>query len=261
MCARFCGLGNGAAAGRPPDLPIRSAAAMAGIYNDGQRWTGEGQAVTTTTGHDSAASADAGRWLPAATARCRFCAQQLNHTFVDLGMSPLCQTHIEPHAAQSHGAVLSAARLGVRQLLPRAARGVRRARRDLPRLRLLLVVLRQLGRARARATPSAMIARLRLGREVAGHRDREQRRLPAAALRRARHPVPRHRAGRERRARSRSRRASRRPSSSSAQQTAERDRRGARPADLLLGNNVLAHVPDINDFVGGMKIAARSRAA
>ena len=25
-------------------------------------------------------------------------------------------------------------------------------------------------------------------------------------------------------------------------------------ADILLGNNVLAHVPDINDFVGGMKI-------
>jgi hypothetical protein len=28
-------------------------------------------------------------------------------------------------------------------------------------------------------------------------------------------------------------------------------------ADLLLGNNVLAHVPDINDFVGGMKIALK----
>jgi SAM-dependent methyltransferase len=27
-----------------------------------------------------------------------------------------------------------------------------------------------------------------------------------------------------------------------------------RHADLLLGNNVLAHVPDINDFVGGMRI-------
>jgi 2-polyprenyl-3-methyl-5-hydroxy-6-metoxy-1,4-benzoquinol methylase len=27
-----------------------------------------------------------------------------------------------------------------------------------------------------------------------------------------------------------------------------------RGADLLLGNNVLAHVPDINDFVGGMKV-------
>ncbi|MDB4902481.1 MAG: class SAM-dependent methyltransferase [Mucilaginibacter sp.] len=28
-------------------------------------------------------------------------------------------------------------------------------------------------------------------------------------------------------------------------------------ADLLLGNNVLAHVPDINDFVGGLKILLR----
>ena len=25
-------------------------------------------------------------------------------------------------------------------------------------------------------------------------------------------------------------------------------------ADLLLGNNVLAHVPDLNDFVGGMPV-------
>lgn len=30
-----------------------------------------------------------------------------------------------------------------------------------------------------------------------------------------------------------------------------------RAADLLLGNNVLAHVPDINDFVAGMKIALK----
>jgi hypothetical protein len=29
-------------------------------------------------------------------ARCRFCAAELRTTFVDLGMSPLCQTHIEP---------------------------------------------------------------------------------------------------------------------------------------------------------------------
>lgn len=28
---------------------------------------------------------------------CRFCKSELNQTFVDLGMSPLCQTHIEPH--------------------------------------------------------------------------------------------------------------------------------------------------------------------
>ena len=30
-------------------------------------------------------------------ARCRFCGTELLHSFVDLGMSPLCQTHIEPH--------------------------------------------------------------------------------------------------------------------------------------------------------------------
>jgi SAM-dependent methyltransferase len=32
---------------------------------------------------------------------------------------------------------------------------------------------------------------------------------------------------------------------------------GERPADLLLGNNVLAHVPDLNDFVAGMKVLLR----
>ena len=30
-------------------------------------------------------------------------------------------------------------------------------------------------------------------------------------------------------------------------------------ADLLLGNNVLAHVPDINDFVAGMRVALKDR--
>ena len=37
-------------------------------------------------------------------------------------------------------------------------------------------------------------------------------------------------------------------------ETARELRRRATPADLLVGNNVLAHVPDLNDFVGGMKI-------
>jgi hypothetical protein len=40
-------------------------------------------------------------WQPDAVsrlgARCRFCAAPLTHSFVDLGMSPLCQTHIEAH--------------------------------------------------------------------------------------------------------------------------------------------------------------------
>lgn len=37
-------------------------------------------------------------------------------------------------------------------------------------------------------------------------------------------------------------------------QTARDELQSHGPADLILGNNVLAHVPDINDFVGGMKI-------
>jgi hypothetical protein len=36
-------------------------------------------------------------------------------------------------------------------------------------------------------------------------------------------------------------------------ETAKRVRATRGPANLILGNNVLAHVPDINDFVGGMK--------
>ena len=30
------------------------------------------------------------------TGKCRFCQAPLEHTFVDLGMSPLCQDHIKP---------------------------------------------------------------------------------------------------------------------------------------------------------------------
>lgn len=33
----------------------------------------------------------------APAAPCRFCKEPLSRTFVDLGMSPLCQTHLEPH--------------------------------------------------------------------------------------------------------------------------------------------------------------------
>ena len=41
--------------------------------------------------------ADAAPVASVSRATCRFCATPLSHTFVDLGMSPLCQTHIEPH--------------------------------------------------------------------------------------------------------------------------------------------------------------------
>ena len=43
-------------------------------------------------------------------------------------------------------------------------------------------------------------------------------------------------------------------SSSSARETARAPGAPNERADLLVGNNVLAHVPDLNDFVGGLKI-------
>ena len=58
--------------------------------------------------------ADGPHGTGASSPRCRFCAADLTTTFVDLGMSPLCQTHIDARAAARDGAVLSAARLRVR---------------------------------------------------------------------------------------------------------------------------------------------------
>ena len=43
--------------------------------------------------------------------------------------------------------------------------------------------------------------------------------------------------------------------------TAQEVKEKFRPADLIVGNNVLAHVPDLNDFVGGMKILLGERGA
>ena len=40
---------------------------------------------------------------------------------------------------------------------------------------------------------------------------------------------------------------------------ARADRRRAAAADLLVANNVLAHVPDLNDFVGRAELAAFAR--
>src|SRR5262249_43976286 len=44
-------------------------------------------------------------------------------------------------------------------------------------------------------------------------------------------------------------------------ETAEELARAGTMADLLLGNNVLAQVPDLNDFVGGLKIALKPTGA
>ena len=94
--------------------------------------------------------------------------------------------------------------------------------------------------------------RLGLGRRQPRRRTRQQRRLsPAAfpAARRARCSASsRPRTSR----RSPSRRACRRGSSSSACKLADQLVAEGLKADLIAGNNVLAQVPDLNDFVAGI---------
>ncbi len=49
-----------------------------------------------TAAETLAIQADAAASTAAHSAKCRFCGHALTHNFVDLGMSPLCQTHITP---------------------------------------------------------------------------------------------------------------------------------------------------------------------
>lgn len=55
-----------------------------------------GDLLVVTKSHE-AHSAQPAESVGGPSPRCRFCAAPLTHRFVDLGMSPLCQTHIEPH--------------------------------------------------------------------------------------------------------------------------------------------------------------------
>ena len=94
-----------------------------------------------------------------------------------------------------------------------------------------------------------------------GRRDREQRRLPAPELQGR---AESRSSGSSRRGtppRSPRRRASDRWSSSSGRQRPASSPAARRGADLLIGNNVLAHVPDLNDFVDGHRRVARARPA
>jgi SAM-dependent methyltransferase len=210
-------------------------------------------AVTSTTGHDSAATAsDTGQWRAAAAARCRFCAQQLNHTFVDLGMSPLCQTHIEPYQLNHmerfyplHAWVCERCFLVQLEMYV--------APDDIFSDYAYFSSYSDSWVEHARRYCEAMIGREKLGAkslvmEIASNDGYLLQHFVKAGV-----PCR----GIE-------------PAANVAEaavakgipttvkffgkQTAtEIAAQYGRP-DLLLGNNVLAHVPDINDFVGGMKI-------
>ena len=84
---------------------------------------------------------------------CRFCQAPLTTTFVDLGMSPLCQTHISRDQLHEMEPFYPLHAYVCDQCFLVQLAGVRHARRDLHRVRLLLVVLDRAGSSTRGATP------------------------------------------------------------------------------------------------------------
>ena len=131
-----------------------------------------------------------------------------------------------------------------------AARRIREPCRHLQRLRLLFIILHILA-GPCRAIRSGHDRAVWLRFEIASHRNRQQRWLPAAILPR------RGRAG-----------AGIEPAANVAQAAIAkgipsrtiffgRDTARDLEADLLIGNNVYAHVPDLHSFTEGLKIALK----
>ncbi len=75
---------------------------------------------------NAAAAASLSAWPH--TPPCRFCRKPLSRTFVDLGMSPLCQTVITPAQLNQMEPFYPLHAYVCETLLPRADRGVRRPR-------------------------------------------------------------------------------------------------------------------------------------
>lgn len=199
----------------------------------------------TTKGLDKAQN------TPAATG-CRFCGAPLRHTFVDLGMSPLCQTHITPEQLNAmepfyplHTFVCDQCYLVQLQEFV--------APSDIFSEYAYFSSFSDSWVAHAKAYCERMAERWKLGKqskvmEIASNDGYLLQHFVAMGV-----PV----LGIE-------------PAANIAKVAAEKGvpsvvkffgrntatevaAEHGRP-DLLLGNNVLAHVPDLNDFVGGMKI-------
>ena len=187
--------------------------------------------------------------------RCRFCGQLLRQTFIDLGLSPLCETYIEPGQLSApetfyplHSFVcercflvqlpehvtaetifqeyayfssysdswLAHARDYVEMISTRFALGMRSLVIEVASNDgYLLQYFKGKGIPVLGIEPARNIAQVAIGKGIPTLTAFFGRRL--------------------------------------ARELAS----GGQSADLLIGNNVLAHVPDINDFVSGMKMLLR----
>ena len=189
--------------------------------------------------------------------RCRFCAAPLRHTLVDLGMSPLCQTHIEPSQLNAMEPFYPL-RVYLCDGCFLAQLPAHVAPADIFVEYAYFSSYSDTWLQHAREYAVMMTSRLGLGGkslviELASNDGYLLQYFARAGI-----PV----LGIEP-ARNVARVAEQRGIPSVMEffgrELAQRLRGEGRLADLLLGNNVLAHVPDINDFVAGMKILLKPR--
>lgn len=186
---------------------------------------------------------------------CRFCGAALSRTFVDLGMSPLCQTHIEAHQLSHmepfyplHAYVCEKCFLV--QLEEFVAPG------DIFSEYAYFSSYSDSWVQHARRYADMMAERFGIGSqslvmEIASNdgyllQHFVKRQVPVLGIEPAANVAQ---AALAKNVRSVVRFFG---TESAGEISAEYGR-----ADLLLGNNVLAHVPDLNDFVAGMKLALK----
>jgi 2-polyprenyl-3-methyl-5-hydroxy-6-metoxy-1,4-benzoquinol methylase len=188
-------------------------------------------------------------------AACRFCKAPLTRTFVDLGMSPLCQSHLD--ASELNGAeefyplhVFVCERCLLVQLQQYVS-----PEKIFSEYAYFSSFVDTLVREAERYV-SAVIPRFGLGSsssviEVASNdgyllQHFVKRGIPVLGI------EPAANVAREAEAKG-----VRSVVRFFGVSTAEQLRQEGFAADLLLGNNVLPHVPDLHDFVGGLKILTR----
>ena len=194
---------------------------------------------------------------PQAASPCRFCRQPLTHTFVDLGMSPPCQTHIAPEQLNSmepfyplHAYVCDSCLLvqleefvGPSEIFSEYAyfssysdSWVAHAKRYADHMCQLLALGEKSSVMEIASNDGYLLQHF-----VA-------RKVPVLGIEPAANV-----------ARVAQDKGIRTTVKFFGQQSAREIAAEYGKPDLLLGNNVLAHVPDLNDFVAGMKILLAER--
>ncbi len=189
---------------------------------------------------------------------CRFCGTPLKHTFVDLGTSPLCQRHVTPELFNHAESVypLHVYVCGECKLVQLPQYVAREEIFDGDYAYFSSFSQTMLDHAKAYVEKVSSRFGLNAGSRVVELASNDgyllqyfvQRGVPCLGI----EPTANTAAAAEKKG-------VKSLVKFFGKETATQVRRDFGSVDLLLGNNVLAHVPDINDFVGGQKILLGER--